>query len=356
MRCLFPRDQEPHAQPRARPRELSKHQEQRTLGPFPKACREIGARCLVSPFTDQRHLLCAMWSMCRMVRALSGIQVQGRPACASGSVLRNGLLGGFTQEQTQNSTEPRQSHSSFTSDKAHLDKTAHSMWPRLVTTRPVSDQKQKYSVDVLLASRAVSVHSLPSFTLLAASFGWLYINGQESGAETMPLAAQTQKLPLKVFAGSSACSLGMTLAPACLMVTAPQCGWKSTAEAMPTQPVSLSSVVFVNADVAQCGAFAGNRSRLPNQRSARASQRSVSTRVVFLAPRRAAGPSICSRSQTPRRATRFFAVLTITTNLAVSDLTLTASINPDNVPNQNQARLRSHRKRVVYVQIEKPKR
>ena len=141
VRCLFPRDQEPHAQPRVRPRELSKHQEQRTLAPFPKAGREIGARCLGSPFTAQRPSLCAMWSICSMARALSGIQVQGAASL---------------REQTQNSTEPRQSHSSFTSDKAHLDKTGRSMWTRLVTTRPVSDQKLKYSADVSVARKQSS--------------------------------------------------------------------------------------------------------------------------------------------------------------------------------------------------------
>ena len=153
VRCLFPRDQEPHAQPRVRPRELSKHQEQRTLAPFPKAGREIGARCLGSPFTAQRPSLCAMWSICSMARALSGIQVQGAASL---------------REQTQNSTEPRQSHSSFTSDKAHLDKTGRSMWTRLVTHQARLRSKTKIQCRCVSCSQA---EQLPC-TVFQASHSW----------------------------------------------------------------------------------------------------------------------------------------------------------------------------------------
>ena len=69
-----PCGQEPHAPPRARPRNLPKHQEQRTLGPFPEA----RARCVASAWRlNTSLLLCAMWHLWRMVRAPIGSQVQG---------------------------------------------------------------------------------------------------------------------------------------------------------------------------------------------------------------------------------------------------------------------------------------
>ena len=81
----------------------------------------------------------------------------GRLACASGGVTDSFV--GFTNEETQNSVEPRQSHSSFMSYKAHVDKTARSMWTRLVSTRPVSDQQQKFSVDVSFARKQSGIRA-----------------------------------------------------------------------------------------------------------------------------------------------------------------------------------------------------
>ena len=69
-----PCGQEPHAPPRARPRNLPKHQERRTLGPFPEA----RARCVASAWRlNTSLLLCAMGHLWRMVRAPIGSQVQG---------------------------------------------------------------------------------------------------------------------------------------------------------------------------------------------------------------------------------------------------------------------------------------